>query len=148
MSSIEEGTIPGDGLPGVDHIALTVQDLDHAITWYEKVIGVPPERTGKTDTFRFASWQLGNDARIVLHEFGESKDRDDEPPTPGLHHLSLKCGDRATLESWADRFDRAGIDHGGIRDEGHASILSVEAPDGTSYYFYLRTTESPTTRDA
>ena len=54
----------------------------------------------------------------------------------GLDHIAFGCADRAELETWAERLDELGIEHGGIKDAGYGSGVSFRDPDGIALEFF------------
>ena len=54
----------------------------------------------------------------------------------GLDHVGFGCADRAELETWVDRLNELGIEHGGIVDAHYGSGLSFRDPDGIALEFF------------
>jgi catechol 2,3-dioxygenase-like lactoylglutathione lyase family enzyme len=111
------------GLPGlshVDHIALTVPDLDTAVAFYTDVIGgtelyrigpfdaaeLPKEEDGRDWTeayinvagarLNIAMVQIGSNLMLELFDYEKPTDRRTSPPRNcdhGGHHIALKVAD-------------------------------------------------------
>ncbi|WP_200285786.1 VOC family protein [Rhabdochromatium marinum] len=67
---------------GIDHIVLTVQDIDATIRFYELVLGMTKEVFGEE---RIAL-KFGNQ-KINLHQYGKEFEPKADTPTPGSEDL-------------------------------------------------------------
>lgn len=112
---------------GLNHVALTVTDLDVSQRFYTEVLGL------------LAVLDVGY-ARVLMHKGtgftlalvqhpGASGDRFSETVT-GLDHLGLAAADRAELEAWAERLTAAGVDFTAIQDLPLGHHLNFGDPDG------------------
>lgn len=119
---------------GIDHLGLTVTDLDGSQRFY----------TGVLDFVLLVDF---GEVRSLLHRptgFGLSLVRQ---PTgrrgpfselnPGLDHLGLTAADRDELGEWQRRFERAGVVHTPIRDMPFGSHLNFRDPDGIPLEFFV-----------
>ena len=119
-------------LSPINHIALTVRDLEVSGPWYRALIGDAPLHDGHTDGgFHHVVWRLSSGTLISLHQHDRSTDgqRFSEFRV-GLDHVGFGCANRAELEAWAKWLAELGIEHGGIIDESYGSGLSFRDPDG------------------
>ena len=116
-------------IPPIQHVAVTVSDLQTSAAWYTRVLGVQPVLDEDTGPFRHIVYSLGG-TLLGLHGFPDlvSKEPFNER-RPGLDHISFGCASRAELVAWAARLDELGIAHGGIKDAGYGSGLSFRDPD-------------------
>jgi glyoxylase I family protein len=116
-------------IPSIQHVAVTVTDLEVSAAWYSMVLGVQPVIDEDTGPFRHIVFPLGN-TLLGLHGFPDlnSKDAFDER-TPGLDHLAFGCANRNELVQWAARLDELGVEHGDVIDAGYGSALSFRDPD-------------------
>lgn len=126
------------GFPPLNHVAVTVRDLDVSAPWYQALIGADPvvnEHTGAG--FHHVVWVFDNGTLFGIHQHDQQAP--DERFTEfraGLDHVGFGCANRAELEQWVERLNALGIDHGGIVDEGYGSGLSFRDPDGIALEFF------------
>ena len=104
--------------PGLQHVAITVSDLDRSTQWYARLFGADPvlDEDEESGTFHHTVFVLDGGMLFGLHTHmgAESKDRADERRT-GLDHISFGLDGTAELEQWKDRLDELGIANGGIK---------------------------------
>jgi glyoxylase I family protein len=126
--------------PNLNHIALTVTDIDASVRWYEDVFEIyfqadipHPGGVGKL---------LADDQRqlvIVLHHH-DSNDGDGFIETrTGLDHIGFKVADREELETWQAHLEKNGVQRSAaadrpltqspIADEPYGSVLVFRDPD-------------------
>jgi len=116
-------------IPAIQHVAVTVTDLDVSEAWYTKVLGVAPVLDEDTGPFRHIVYSLGS-TLLGLHGFPDLKTKQPfDERRPGLDHISFGCASRDELVEWAERLDALGIEHGEIKDAGYGSGLSFRDPD-------------------
>ena len=125
-------------LHALNHVALTVRDLEVSGPWYRALIGADPVLDEHTDAgFRHIVWLLDGGALFGIHQHDRALET--EPFSEfrvGLDHVSFGCADRAELQKWANRLDELGIEHGGIVDAHYGSGLSFRDPDGIALEFF------------
>jgi glyoxylase I family protein len=122
--------------PPIQHVAVTVSDLDRSVPWYRDLIGAEPVLDEDTGPFRHVVWLLGG-TLLGLHQFsGAAPDRDFDEHRVGLDHVSFGCASRSELESWQTHLDDLGIAHGGIVDASYGSGLSFRDPDNLPLEFF------------
>jgi len=122
----------------LNHVAVTVRDLDISGPWYRALLGAEPLLDEHTDAgFHHLVWVFGDGTvfGIHLHDRPAVGERFDETRV-GLDHVGFGCANRAELEEWAARLDELGIAHGGIVDAGYGSGLSFRDPDGIALEFF------------
>lgn len=134
MRSQEQAAVPKLG--GINHIGLTVPDVEASEAWYTRVLGL---------TLAFVEpHHLGTGHTVVLHRpdsplfsLGLDKheanqgERFDECRT-GLDHVSFQVADRAQLDAWADHLDQHGVPHSGITERTEPfpyAVLVFRDPD-------------------
>ncbi len=124
--------------PALNHVAVTVRDLEISVPWYRALIGADPVLDEHTDAgFRHVVWLLDGGTLFGIHQHDRAAD--DERFSEfrvGLDHVSWGCADRAELENWANRLDDLGIEHGPIVDASYGSGLSFRDPDGIALEFF------------
>jgi catechol-2,3-dioxygenase len=131
----EESTM---AFPALNHVALTVRDLEVSGPWYKALIEAEPVLDEHTDTgFHHLVWAFDNGTLFGIHQHDRSAPEDafTEFKT-GLDHVGFGCANRAELQQWVDRLNELGIEHGGIVDAPYGSGLSFRDPDGLALEFF------------
>lgn len=124
--------------PALNHVALTVRDLEVSGPWYRALIDADPVLDEHTAAgLRHIVWVFDNGTMFGIHQHDQQvpDERFTELRT-GLDHVSFGCASRGELEQWAERLNALGIEHGGIVDEGYGSGLSFRDPDGIALEFF------------
>jgi catechol 2,3-dioxygenase-like lactoylglutathione lyase family enzyme len=131
----EESTMT---FPALNHVALTVRDLEVSGPWYRALLEAEPVLDEHTDAgFHHLVWAFENGTLFGIHQHDQQAP--DERFTEfraGLDHVSFACADRAELEKWAGRLDELGIEHGEIKVAGYGNGLSFRDPDGIALEFF------------
>jgi catechol-2,3-dioxygenase len=124
--------------PALNHVALTVHDLEVSGPWYRALFEAEPVLDEHTDAgFHHLVWTFDNGTLFGIHQ--HDRDVADGQFTEfqaGLDHVGFGCASRAELDSWASRLDNLGIEHGGIVDAPYGSGLSFRDPDGIALEFF------------
>ena len=118
------------------HVRLTVTDIDRSRAFYDDVFGLPVVYEVPPHADDATREQLGFLYGGVIYQLGDSlfglrpvgKDTFHEDRV-GLDHVSFTVGSVADLESAAAFLDSRGINHGGVKNIGPASILEFRDPD-------------------
>ena len=93
--------------PALNHVAVTVRDIDVSGPWYRQLIGAEPALDEHTDTgFRHLVWAFAQ-RHVVRHPPARPRRRGSSFTEfrTGLDHVGFGCADRAELENWANRLD-------------------------------------------
>jgi catechol 2,3-dioxygenase-like lactoylglutathione lyase family enzyme len=124
--------------PALNHIAVTVRDIDVSGPWYRNLFGAEPVVDEHTDAgFRHLAWLLDGRTVFAIHQHdGAAPDEKFSEFRVGLDHVGFGCANRAELENWATRLGELGIEHGGIVDAPYGSGLSFRDPDGIPLEFF------------
>jgi catechol 2,3-dioxygenase-like lactoylglutathione lyase family enzyme len=124
--------------PSLNHVAVTVRDLEISGPWYRALIGAEPVLDEHTDAgFHHLVWLFDNGTLFGIHQHDRAAE--DERFTEfavGLDHVGFGCANRAELQAWAERLDALGVTHGGIVDAPYGSGLSFRDPDGIALEFF------------
>jgi catechol 2,3-dioxygenase len=112
-------------------IRLAVRDLDRAVDFYTRAIGL---RTLPADGA--ADARLGLDGRVIV-EFDSAPDaRPAARTTSGLFHLAVLVPDRAALASAVRRVTEAGHGFTGASDHLVSEALYLNDPEGNGIEIY------------
>jgi glyoxylase I family protein len=120
----------------VDHVRLTVTDIERSRRFYDSVFGWPvyvefpkdaDEDTQKRLWFLFGGvlYTVG-DTLIGLRPVADDVFDED---SAGLDHLAFRLNSKAELDSAAAHLDQLGIAHEPIKDLGVMWILEFRDPD-------------------
>ena len=120
---------------GVDHVYLTVRDLEKSQRFYDRLMSALGFR-------KVARPLAGGDLHV--HYFNRvlqltlrparSEARDHDPYSPGLHHFCMRVGDRASVDAAFRELRRRGIEasqprlYAEYREDYYATFLAD--PDG------------------
>ena len=112
---------------GVDHVSLTVSDLDTSQRFYTDVLDfVMVLDVGYGRIFMHPG--TGFSLSLMRHEGARGGAFSEL--TTGLDHLGLTAGSRAELEEWEARFDALGVTYTPTRDMEFGFHLNFRDPDG------------------
>ncbi len=122
----------------LNHVAVTVRDVDASAPWYQALFGTDPVLDERTDTgFRHVVWALDNGTLFGIHQHDRPlEDRRFTEFQTGLDHVGFGCADRCELDAWVNKLNELGIEHGGIVDAHYGSGLSFRDPDGIALEFF------------
>ncbi|MBB3663898.1 MULTISPECIES: VOC family protein [Prauserella salsuginis group] len=125
--------------PGLQHIAITVSDLERSTKWYSALFGADPvlDEDEEGGRFHHAVYALDGGTLLGLHthQGRESGDRFVEERT-GLDHIAFGVGSHADLERWAQKLTELGIAHDGIKKAHYGSGVSFRDPDNIALEFF------------
>jgi catechol 2,3-dioxygenase-like lactoylglutathione lyase family enzyme len=116
-------------IEGFGHIDLTVTDGDRSARWWADVLRF--ELLHKVERPGRRYWSMlhpsGLSVGLVTHDGAAGGGFDEQ--TVGLDHLAFNVRDRATLEEWAQHFDRLGVEHSEIKEENGGPLMTLRDPD-------------------
>jgi glyoxylase I family protein len=117
---------------GVDHVSLSVTDLDRSERFYTEVLGLKPLMDfGSVRTL--VDRPSGFILALVRHQGGTVAPFTEL--TTGLDHLGMAASSRDELVEWERRFDEYGVTYTPIRDGAFASHLNFRDPDNIALEF-------------
>ena len=134
LRSQEQAAVPKLG--GINHIGLTVPDVEASEAWYARVLGL--------SRLFVERHHQGTGQTIVLHrpeapQFTIGLDRHDanqgerfDECRTGLDHVAFQVADRAELDAWKEHLDREGVPHAGITERTEPfpyAVLVFRDPD-------------------
>lgn len=134
MSTIET-TAPG--LTGIQHVGLTVTDVDASRAWYERVLGLQtqfeePHHGSDAGGYAVVLGTADMSLNIGLDHHPAHDGAAFDPTRTGLDHLCLQVANPELLHAWAGHLDREGVEHSGVYPmEGTPfTLLTFNDPDG------------------
>ena len=126
--------------PGLQHVAVTVTDLERSTAWYARLFGADPvlDEDEESGTFHHTVFALDGGMLFGLHTHmgAESGDAADERRT-GLDHIAFALPGTSDLERWQARLDELGIAHSGIKRAHYGSGVSFRDPDNIGLEFFI-----------
>jgi glyoxylase I family protein len=126
--------------PGLQHVAITVSDLERSTRWYAALFGSDPVLDEDEEGGRFHHTVFvlegGQLFGLHTHQGRESGETFDEERT-GLDHIGFALGSAAEVEEWAGRLDELGIEHGEVKTAGYGTGLSFRDPDNIALEFFV-----------
>jgi catechol 2,3-dioxygenase-like lactoylglutathione lyase family enzyme len=126
--------------PGLQHVAITVSDLQRSTEWYSRLFGAEPvlDEDEESGDFHHTVYVLEGGMLFGLHSHmgREAKDTFDERRT-GLDHVAFALPDSASLEAWGRKLDELGISHGSVKKAHYGSGISFRDPDGIALEFFI-----------
>jgi glyoxylase I family protein len=117
---------------GVDHVALTVTDLDVSQQFYTQLLDfvlVMDVGYGRILMHPQSGFTLG----LLTHD--QAQGGHFTELATGLDHLGFVAESREELEEWERRFDEQGVTYTPIRDMEFGYHLNFRDPDGIALEF-------------
>lgn len=135
IRATEASTAPA--LAGIQHVGLTVSDIEASVEWYTRVLGLerqfdePHHQSGQGGyAVVLGTADMSLNVGIDHHpaNSGESFD----PTRTGLDHLCFQVADADALNAWAAHLDQIGAANSGVYAmEGTPfRLLTFNDPDG------------------
>jgi glyoxylase I family protein len=120
----------GPGLASLNHIAITVTNLEVSIPWYEQVFGIGfqmeyEHEGGIGKILADPTWHLV----IVLHRHDANEGERFSEVRTGLDHVGFSVADRAELEAWQRHLQSLDVVQSPIADTPYGSFLVFRDPD-------------------
>jgi catechol 2,3-dioxygenase-like lactoylglutathione lyase family enzyme len=123
--------------PTIQHVAVTVKDLEVSRPWYQRLFDAAPVLDEDTGPFHHVVWALGGGKTLFgIHAFPDPGSVDFNERNRGLDHVGFSCANRAELDEWAKKLDELGIKHGGVVDAPYGHGLSFRDPDNIALEFF------------
>lgn len=126
--------------PGLQHVAITVSDLERSTAWYSRLFGAEPvlDEDEESGTFHHTVFALEGGMLFGLHtHMGQESGEPADERRTGLDHVGFALGGTTELEQWQSRLDELGIAHGGIKKGHYGSGLSFRDPDNIGLEFFI-----------
>ncbi|WP_416972184.1 VOC family protein [Streptomyces sp. 4F14] len=138
---MSETTSPG--IAGVNHVALTVTDLDASVAWYQRLFGMVnvgkfPHFDKEESGYAVVLAEPRSGVVIALHTNTGNRGESFDEVRTGLDHLAFTVASSEELQAWAAWLDELGIEHTGVRhitDPSPISTLVLRDPDNIQLEF-------------
>ena len=107
---------------GMQHLSLTVSDVEAGAAWYTRVLGmnrVPvtfPHHLDEDGGFAVVLVQPGSGVVIGLHHHEAHPAGDFDECRTGLDHIAFGVAERADLDTWTGWLDEQGVSHSGVQE--------------------------------
>ena len=124
-------------ITGIDHIAITVTDLDRGVAFYEKLLGSPPVAEMEGPGLHRKIFRLPDGTTIGLTKHQSNPPSAFNPFVPGLDHLGLGVKSVAELERWLEHLTELGIENSGIVSADYGTAISFTDQDGTAFDLFV-----------
>ena len=126
-------------IANINHIGITVTDLERSTSWYTDVLGLAPLMEEQHPDGQGNAVVLGKpdfSMCVGLHAHdGNRRERFSEEST-GLDHISFLVPNRAELAEWESRLVELGVEHSPINDRGAYPALVFRDPDNIQLEFF------------
>ena len=119
-------------ITGINHIAVTVTDLERSVAWYSEVLGLQqlmevdhPSGDGHAVIVGKPDFSMG----VGLHVHTTNEGEVFAERRTGLDHIGFMVKDRDELREWEARLTELGVDHSGYNDQGLYAVVVFRDPD-------------------
>jgi glyoxylase I family protein len=121
-------TVPA--VSAVQHISLTITDLERSTEWYQRVLGFHHVRSATVGGFSLSVLASpGDELSLTLSKHPDNPGRQFSETRTGLDHLSFTVADMDSLKTWTDHFDRQGVVHSPAAEDPFGVVLVFRDPD-------------------
>lgn len=122
---------------GIDHVAVTVSDLEASVTFYTRLWGSGPVAELSDGPFTRRIFALPGGTKMGLTQHDDAAPTRFDPTRPGLDHFGFAVSDRAELAAWVNHLDDLEIVHSDVVEADYGAALSFVDPDGVALEIFL-----------
>lgn len=119
---------------GIHHVTLTVNDVDAAAGWFERVLGFRLLTRLEHNGLPKALSKRGA-MMVTFINHGAATSGNFDERRVGLDHLSFAVTD-AELEAWGARLDELGVTRSPVAEGLKGRLISFRGPDDIALEFY------------
>ena len=119
-------------IAGINHVSVTVTDLERSVPWYCEVLGLAqlfeaphPEDEGKAVVLGKPDFSMC----VGLHTHPTNESEPFSECRTGLDHIGFAVANRDELRAWEARLTELGVDHSGFNDQGMYAVVVFRDPD-------------------
>ena len=118
------------GIEGVNHITLTVTDVERSRQWYESVLGFRTLNVLEIGGYRMVVLGDPRSGTVLAldRQAGAEGGPFDETRT-GLDHLSFAVRDTDELRAWRAHLEQLGVPHSPMSEDPFGLVLVFRDPD-------------------
>ena len=131
----EASTAPA--LAGIQHVGLTVSDVEASVEWYTRVLGLErqfdePHHHSDQGGYAVVLGTPDMSLNVGIDHHPANSGESFDPTRTGLDHLCFQVADADALNAWAAHLDRIGAANSGVYAmEGTPfRLLTFNDPDG------------------
>ena len=124
-------------LAGIQHIGLTVRDVEASAEWYMRVLGLQrqfeePHHHSDQGGYAVVLGTPDMSLNVGLDHHPANCGEAFDATRTGLDHVCFQVSDAAALDAWTAHLDQQGVSHSGVYAmEGTPfSLLTFDDPDG------------------
>jgi glyoxylase I family protein len=126
-------------IAGINHISITVTDLERSVPWYCETLGLTqlfeaphPEDEGKAVIIGKPDFSMA----IGLHAHPTNESERFSETRTGLDHVGFLVSGREELKAWEDRLAELGVEHSPLSDQGMYAVVVFRDPDNVQLEFF------------
>lgn len=121
LASEQDAAVTAPLLTAIQHIGLTVTDLDRSEAWYGRVLGVQrmfvePHHGADGGGYAVVLGAPGSTLNIGLDHHPAARGDRFDPRVTGLDHVCFSVASREALDDWRMHLDRCLVPHSGITE--------------------------------
>jgi glyoxylase I family protein len=123
---------------GINHIALTVTDIERSMPWYCEVLGLAefmrethPDGIGKVIVLATPDFSTF----VGLHTHPTNEHETFAEQRTGLDHVGFMVANRAELDAWSARLAELGVVHSSVNEREGYATLAFRDPDNIQLEF-------------
>lgn len=121
----------------INHVGLTVKDIDVSKQWYSELLGFTVASELEQDGYKLAILERADSPfSIGLFEFEDNPGDTFDPHRPGMNHLAFTVPTRSELDDWLGRFRERSIENSGIHESINGWVLTFRDPDNIALEVY------------
>lgn len=124
-------------LAGIQHVGLTVRDVNASVDWYTRVLGLErqfdePHHHSEEGGYAVVLGTPDMSLNVGLDHHPGNLGEPFDPIRTGLDHLCFQVADAGALSAWAERLDRLGVENSGVYAMTGTPfrLLTFTDPDG------------------
>jgi len=120
----------------LDHVVLTVRDIQRTKNYYVKIFGEPDAQTDRGIMFHMGPTRLF----FTMSRGPQAPDDLFDPTRVGLEHFAVGVRSVDELEAIAKALDEGSIKHSGIHIDSHSNKEKIwlDDPDKIRVEFFIR----------
>ena len=133
----ETGTSTTPDLTGIQHVGLTVRDVESSVEWYQRVLGLQrqfeePHHDSDEGGYAVVLGTPDMSLNIGLDHHPANTGDGFDPTRTGLDHVCFQVSGTDALDAWATHLDQQGVSNSGVyvMEGTPFSLVTFNDPDG------------------